>query len=86
MSNFARQAERTAQLLQVTPGWKRLQQLNPDCDGATIGAILDLWPRTPSDGWNADGYSWALALTAALQALAALVMATTQRRGHAASR
>ena len=53
---------------------------------AAIGAILDLWPRTPSDGWNADGYSWALALTAALQALAALVMATTQRRGHAASR
>lgn len=41
MSNFARQAERTAQLLQVTPGWKRLQQLHPDCDDATIGAILD---------------------------------------------
>ncbi|MFO1082934.1 MAG: MFS transporter [Reyranellaceae bacterium] len=53
---------------------------------AAIGAILDLWPRTPSDGWNADGYSWALALTAALQALAALVMAISQRRGHATSR
>ena len=52
---------------------------------AAIGWILDLWPRTPSDGWDPVGYSWALALTAALQALAALVMATAQRRGHAAS-
>jgi MFS family permease len=47
-----------------------------------IGWILDLWPRTASDGWDPDGYSWALALTAAFQALAALVMATAQRRGH----
>ena len=52
---------------------------------AAIGWILDLWPRTASDGWDPDGYSWALALTAALQALAALVMATAQRRGHAIS-
>lgn len=52
---------------------------------AVIGWILDLWPRTASDGWDPDGYSWALALTAALQALAALVMATAQRRGHAVS-
>ena len=50
---------------------------------AAIGWILDLWPRTASDGWNPDGYSWALALTVALQALAALVMVTAQRRGHA---
>jgi hypothetical protein len=50
---------------------------------AAIGWILDLWPRTASDGWDPDGYSWALALTAAFQALAALVMATAQRRGHA---
>ena len=50
-----------------------------------IGWILDLWPRTASDGWDPDGYSWALALTAAFQALAALVMATAHRRGHAIS-
>jgi MFS family permease len=49
---------------------------------AAIGWILDLWPRTASDGWDPDGYSWALGLTVALQALAALVMATAQRRGH----
>ena len=53
---------------------------------AAIGGILDLWPRTASDGWDPDGYSWALALTAAFQALAALVMATAHRRGHAISR
>ncbi|HCL63322.1 MAG TPA: acyl-CoA dehydrogenase [Rhizobium sp.] len=41
MSVFARQAERTAYLLQITPGWKRLQALHPDCDDETIGAILD---------------------------------------------
>ena len=52
---------------------------------AAIGWILDLWPRTASDGWDPDGYSWALALTVALQALAALVMATAQRRGRAIS-
>lgn len=52
---------------------------------AAIGWILDLWPRTASDGWDPDGYSWALALTVAFQALAALVMATAQRRGHAVS-
>jgi MFS family permease len=52
---------------------------------AAIGWILDLWPRTASDGWDPDGYSWALALTAAFQALAAFVMATAHRRGHAIS-
>lgn len=41
MSVFAHQAERTAQLLQLTPGWKRLQQLHPDCDDETTRAILD---------------------------------------------
>lgn len=45
-----------------------------------IGWILDLWPRTASGGWDPDGYSWAMAMTAALQALAALVMATAARR------
>jgi hypothetical protein len=48
-----------------------------------IGWILDLWPRTASDGWDPDGYSWALGLTVVLQALAALVMATGHRRGQA---
>jgi MFS family permease len=52
---------------------------------AAIGWILDLWPRTASDGWDPDGYSWALALTLALQALAALAMATAHRRRHAIS-
>jgi predicted MFS family arabinose efflux permease len=50
---------------------------------AAIGWILDLWPRTASDGWNPDAYSWALALTVALQAFAALAMATAQRRRRA---
>ena len=49
---------------------------------AAIGWILDLWPRTPSDGWNPDGYSWAPALTVASQALAALAMATAHRGRH----
>lgn len=52
---------------------------------AAIGWILDLWPRTASDGWDPDGYSWALALTAAFQALAALVLATARRRSPAIS-
>ncbi|TWT10928.1 nitrate/nitrite transporter [Reyranella sp. CPCC 100927] len=52
---------------------------------AAIGWILDCWPRTASGGWDPDGYSWALALTAAVQALAALVMATAHRRGRAIS-
>ena len=47
---------------------------------AAVGWVLDLWPRTPSGGWDPDGYSWALGLTAALQAVAALVMATALRR------
>jgi MFS family permease len=52
---------------------------------ATIGWILDLWPRTASDGWAPEAYGWALALTAALQALAALAMATARRREPAMS-
>ena len=47
---------------------------------AAIGWILDLWPRTASGGWDPDGYSWALGLTAVLQAVAAVVMATAPRR------
>jgi hypothetical protein len=52
---------------------------------AAIGWILDLWPRTASDGWDPEAYSWALVLTAALQAFAALVMATAHRRRPAIS-
>jgi MFS family permease len=52
---------------------------------AAIGWILDLWPRTASDGWDPDAYSWALALTVAFQALAALVMTTAHRRRRAIS-
>ena len=47
---------------------------------AAIGWVLDLWPRTDSGGWDPDGYSWALGMTAALQAVAALVMVTALRR------
>ncbi|WP_376088779.1 MFS transporter [Roseomonas sp. CCTCC AB2023176] len=35
-----------------------------------IGRILDLWPRTPSGGWDPEGYAWALALTILLHAAA----------------
>lgn len=56
----------------LTLGWAFLAQ-------AAIGWILDLWPRTASGGWDPDGYSWALALTAALQAVAALMMAMAPR-------
>jgi predicted MFS family arabinose efflux permease len=47
---------------------------------AAIGWTLDLWPRTASDGWHPDAYSWALALTVAIQVVAVLAMATAQRR------
>lgn len=36
-----------------------------------IGAILDLWPRTASGGWDPAGYAVALSVTFLLQALAA---------------
>jgi predicted MFS family arabinose efflux permease len=57
----------------LTLGWAFLAQ-------AAIGWILDLWPRTASGGWAPDAYSWALALTATLQAVAALAMVTPRRR------
>ena len=47
---------------------------------AAVGWVLDLWPRTASGGWDPDGYSWALGMTAVLQTIAALVMATALRR------
>jgi hypothetical protein len=33
-----------------------------------IGAVLDLWPRTPGGGWDPHGYSAALWLSALVQA------------------
>lgn len=36
-----------------------------------IGAVLDLWPRTPGGGWDPRGYSVALALSAVVQAIIA---------------
>lgn len=44
-----------------------------------IGWILDLWPRTASGGWDAAGYGWALGMTLALQAVAALRMLRPER-------
>lgn len=35
---------------------------------AVIGLILDLWPRTATDGWDRAGYGWAMGLTLVLQA------------------
>jgi predicted MFS family arabinose efflux permease len=34
---------------------------------AGVGWVLDLWPRTPSGGWDPRGYSAALAVSLALQ-------------------
>lgn len=45
-----------------------------------VGWILDLWPRTASGGWSADGYFWAMVLTLVLQALASLWMLAPRLR------
>ena len=37
-----------------------------------VGWLLDLWPRTAAGGWDPRGYSTALALSAAIQALLAI--------------
>ena len=41
---------------------------------ASIGWILDFWPRTSAGGWHPRGYSTALAVSAAIQALTAVVL------------
>jgi len=41
---------------------------------AMVGWILDLWPRTASGGWDPDGYSWALMVSAVMHGLAVLAM------------
>ena len=38
---------------------------------AAIGVILDLWPRTAAGGWDANGYSVALAISAVVHLVAA---------------
>jgi len=43
---------------------------------AAIGWILDCWPRTAAGGWDPQGYSTALAVSAGIQALAAIVLFT----------
>ncbi|MBR0673860.1 MFS transporter [Neoroseomonas soli] len=44
-----------------------------------IGAILDLWPRTATGGWDPAGYAVALSLTFLLQAGAALWIVVAPR-------
>jgi MFS family permease len=46
---------------------------------AAIGWILDLWPRTASGGWDPAGYSAALALSIAVQAVLAAQLLRTRR-------
>jgi len=44
-----------------------------------IGAIIDLWPRLESGGWNSAGYFWAMGLTLVIQ----FVTILWAWRGHA---
>jgi MFS family permease len=46
---------------------------------AAIGWILDLWPRTASGGWDPAGYSAALALSIAVQAVLAAQLLRMRR-------
>ncbi len=46
---------------------------------ATIGWILDLWPRTAAGGWDPAGYSAALALSVAVQAFLAAQLLRMRR-------
>ncbi|WP_207540009.1 MFS transporter [Sabulicella rubraurantiaca] len=50
-----------------------------------IGAVLDLWPRTATGGWDPAGYSWALACTIALHLLALLWAWRAARRVRASA-
>jgi MFS family permease len=47
---------------------------------ATIGRILDLWPRTAAGGWDPAGYSAALALSIAVQSVLAAQLLGMRRR------
>lgn len=48
-----------------------------------IGAILDLWPRQPSGGWDPAGYAVALSVTFLLQVLSAAWIVVAPRGKHA---
>ena len=41
MADFQNHADRTLELLAITPGWAKLQQIRPDCDDATAAAIVE---------------------------------------------
>lgn len=41
MSGYQDQAERSLKLLALTPDWKRVQEFRPDCDDATVAAIVE---------------------------------------------
>jgi hypothetical protein len=47
---------------------------------AAVGWILDLWPRTASGGWDPAGYSAALALSIAVQAVLAAQLLSMRRQ------
>jgi predicted MFS family arabinose efflux permease len=47
----------------------------------SIGALLDLWPRTAGGGWEPHAYSTALWFSAALQALVAVPL-LVRKRGY----
>ena len=51
----------------------------PEVLQAAIGWILDLWPRTATGGWDPAGYSTALALSVAAQAVLAARLLRTRR-------
>ena len=38
---------------------------------ASIGWILDLWPRAPGAGWDPHGYGWAIGVSLVSQIAAA---------------
>jgi sugar phosphate permease len=46
---------------------------------ASIGWILDLWPRAPGGGWAAEGYGWAIGVSLAMQIAAAAWALRPQR-------
>lgn len=45
-----------------------------------IGSVLDLWPRNLSGGWNAQGYTWAMAGSIILQGVTIAWMALRRTR------
>lgn len=49
---------------------------------ATIGWILDLWPRTAAGGWDPRGYSASLMLSAVIQLLVTAQLAGWTTRRH----